>query len=45
VAVVPVSHDPMAAEYADRVLALRDGQLSPYQHEQGPRVPAPLVTN
>jgi putative ABC transport system ATP-binding protein len=37
VAVVLVSHDPMAAEYADRVLALRDGQLSAYQHEQGPR--------
>jgi putative ABC transport system ATP-binding protein len=37
VAVVLVSHDPMAAEYADRVLALRDGQLSAYEHEQGPR--------
>jgi putative ABC transport system ATP-binding protein len=36
VSVVLVSHDPMAAEYADRVLALRDGQLSPYQHEQSP---------
>jgi len=45
VAVVLVSHDPMAAEYADRVLALRDGQLSPYQHEQDPQVPAPLVAN
>jgi putative ABC transport system ATP-binding protein len=30
VAVVLVSHDPMAAHYADRVLALRDGKLSEY---------------
>jgi putative ABC transport system ATP-binding protein len=30
VAVVLVSHDPMAAQYADRVLALRDGRLSDY---------------
>jgi putative ABC transport system ATP-binding protein len=30
VAIVLVSHDPMAAEYADRVLALRDGRLSAY---------------
>jgi putative ABC transport system ATP-binding protein len=28
IAVVLVSHDPMAAEYADRVLELRDGALS-----------------
>jgi putative ABC transport system ATP-binding protein len=28
VAVVLVSHDPMAADYADRALALRDGRLS-----------------
>jgi putative ABC transport system ATP-binding protein len=28
VAIVLVSHDPMAAHYADRVLGLRDGQLS-----------------
>jgi putative ABC transport system ATP-binding protein len=28
VAIVLVSHDPMAADYADRVLALRDGRLS-----------------
>jgi putative ABC transport system ATP-binding protein len=28
VAVVLVSHDPMAAEYADRVYGLRDGKLS-----------------
>ncbi len=45
VAVVLVSHDPMAAEYADRVLALRDGQLSAYEHEQGPQAATPLVAN
>jgi putative ABC transport system ATP-binding protein len=31
VAVVLVSHDPMAARYAHRVLALRDGRLGPYE--------------
>jgi putative ABC transport system ATP-binding protein len=31
VAVVLVSHDPMAAIYADRVLGLRDGKLSTYE--------------
>ncbi len=31
VAVVLVSHDPMAARYADRVLALRDGRLGDYR--------------
>jgi ABC-type lipoprotein export system ATPase subunit len=31
VAVVLVSHDPMAALYADRVFALRDGRLSDYE--------------
>jgi putative ABC transport system ATP-binding protein len=31
VATMIVSHDPMAAAYADRVLALRDGQLSEYE--------------
>ncbi len=30
VAAVIVSHDPMAAEYADRVLALHDGRLEEY---------------
>ena len=30
VAVVLVSHDPLAARYADRVLTLRDGQLGEY---------------
>jgi putative ABC transport system ATP-binding protein len=33
VAIVLVSHDPMAAEYADRVLALRDGRLGDYAAE------------
>ena len=37
VAIVLVSHDPMAADYADRVIGLRDGKLSvydaaPYKH-------------
>jgi putative ABC transport system ATP-binding protein len=31
VAVVLVSHDPLAAGYADRVLALRDGKLDDYR--------------
>jgi len=35
VAVVLVSHDPQAAAYADRVLALRDGKLTSYDPEQG----------
>jgi cell division transport system ATP-binding protein len=35
VAVVLVSHDPQAASYADRVLALRDGKLTDYDPEQG----------
>jgi putative ABC transport system ATP-binding protein len=34
VAVVLVSHDPMAADYADRVLALRDGKLSDHETER-----------
>jgi putative ABC transport system ATP-binding protein len=34
VAVVLVSHDPLAAGYADRVYALRDGKLSDYQPDQ-----------
>ncbi|MGN6188610.1 MAG: ABC transporter ATP-binding protein [Conexibacter sp.] len=33
-AVVLVTHDPQAAEMADRVMALRDGRLAPYVHEQ-----------
>jgi putative ABC transport system ATP-binding protein len=39
VAAVVVSHDPMAAEYADRVLALRDGKLS----ELDPERPSPSM--
>ncbi|MGH2853612.1 MAG: ABC transporter ATP-binding protein [Solirubrobacteraceae bacterium] len=35
VAIVLVSHDPMAADYADRVLALRDGRLSDYEAAGG----------
>jgi putative ABC transport system ATP-binding protein len=34
VAIVLVSHDPLAASYADRVLALRDGKLGDYQADQ-----------
>jgi putative ABC transport system ATP-binding protein len=34
VAVILVSHDPLAAGYADRVFALRDGQLSDYRPDQ-----------
>jgi putative ABC transport system ATP-binding protein len=34
VAVVLVSHDPMAARYADRVLTLRDGRLGDQATEQ-----------
>jgi putative ABC transport system ATP-binding protein len=34
VAIVLVSHDPMAAEYADRALALRDGRLSDYASDR-----------
>jgi putative ABC transport system ATP-binding protein len=36
VAVVLVSHDPLAARYADRVFALRDGKLSDYQPDLAP---------
>ena len=34
VAIVLVSHDPQAAAYADRVLALRDGKLAGYDPDQ-----------
>jgi putative ABC transport system ATP-binding protein len=35
VATVLVSHDPLAANYADRVLALRDGRLIEHRPEAG----------
>jgi putative ABC transport system ATP-binding protein len=35
VAVVLVSHDPLAAGYADRVLALCDGRLTDYEVDHG----------
>ena len=35
VAVVLVSHDPLAAGYADRVLALRDGRLTDHRPDTG----------
>jgi putative ABC transport system ATP-binding protein len=41
VAIVLVSHDPLAARYADRVFALRDGHLADYQPDQ-PAAPAAL---
>jgi putative ABC transport system ATP-binding protein len=40
VAIVLVSHDPLAAGYADRVYALRDGTLSPYVPDRAPALPA-----
>jgi putative ABC transport system ATP-binding protein len=40
VAVVLVSHDPLAAGYADRVFALRDGHLGDYRPDQAPAPPA-----
>src|SRR5271156_801402 len=40
VAIVLVSHDPVAAQYADRVYALRDGRLSGYEPEQALAVAA-----
>jgi putative ABC transport system ATP-binding protein len=36
VAVVLVSHDPLAARYADRVLALSDGKLAEYEPDTLP---------
>jgi putative ABC transport system ATP-binding protein len=39
VAIVLVSHDPLAAGYADRVFALRDGRLSGYQPDRLPAIP------
>ncbi len=40
VAIVLVSHDPLAAGYADRVFALRDGYLADYQPDPPSAPPA-----
>jgi putative ABC transport system ATP-binding protein len=40
VAIVLVSHDPLAAAYADRVFALRDGKLSDYDANQPATLPS-----
>jgi len=39
-AVVLVTHDPLAAQMADRVMGLRDGRLAAYTHEQPARTGA-----
>jgi putative ABC transport system ATP-binding protein len=39
VAIVLVSHDPMAAAYADRAYALRDGRLSGYEPDRSIELP------
>jgi putative ABC transport system ATP-binding protein len=41
VAIVLVSHDPMAARYADRVFALRDGRLTGYEPDLAYGPPPP----
>jgi putative ABC transport system ATP-binding protein len=41
VAIVLVSHDPMAARYADRVFALRDGRLTSYEPDLTYALPSP----
>ncbi len=40
VAIMLVSHDPMAAQFADRVFALRDGKLSGHQPDLARAAPA-----
>jgi putative ABC transport system ATP-binding protein len=40
VAVVLVSHDPLAADYADRVFALTDGKLSDYRPDRPAALPS-----
>jgi putative ABC transport system ATP-binding protein len=40
VAIVLVSHDPMAAHYADRVYALRDGRLCDYEPDRSYALPS-----
>jgi putative ABC transport system ATP-binding protein len=47
VAVVLVSHDPMAAHYADRALGLRDGKLVEHETDRmyaPPAAGAPSIT-
>jgi putative ABC transport system ATP-binding protein len=44
VAIVLVSHDPMASHYADRVYSLRDGRLSPYRAQPAARERAEVMT-
>jgi putative ABC transport system ATP-binding protein len=45
IAVVLVSHDPMAARYADRVLELRDGRFAAYAPEPASEpLPPPLAS-
>jgi putative ABC transport system ATP-binding protein len=41
VAIVLVSHDPVAARYADRVFALRDGRLTSYEPDLAYALPSP----
>ena len=43
IAAVLVSHDPMAALYADRVLALRDGKLCDYEGDRTYPLPRQLI--
>jgi putative ABC transport system ATP-binding protein len=40
VAIVLVSHDPLAATYADRVFALRDGKLCDYDANRPAALPS-----